>query len=116
MSSHEQHDEHRSEPRYRHLLPVRSGSVELVTSNVSSHGMQLVCPLMRFKSIEADVRRGELGAQIILPRGEPLAATLQVRYYSQYKSDMLVGVRLTMTDPDAQATWAAYIDGLSRRT
>ncbi len=105
--------EHRSKPRYRRLLPVRIGSLELVTANVSLEGMQVVCPLMRFKGIEADVRRGELGAQITLPRGEPFGATLQVRYFSQYKAEILVGVELTLSDPNAQAQWAAYIDDLS---
>jgi hypothetical protein len=68
---------------------------------------------MRFKGIEADVRRGELSAQITLPQGAPLDATLPVRYFSQYKAEMLVGVELTLSDPDMQAKWAAYIDDLA---
>ena len=105
--------EHRSKPRYRRLLPVRVGNLELVTSNVSLSGMQLVCPLMRFKGIEADVRSGQLSAQITLPSGTPVEATLPVRYFSQYKAEMLVGVELTVSDPDMQAKWAAYIDDLA---
>ena len=106
--------EHRSEPRYRRLLLVRIGNLELMTANVSLHGMQIVCPIMRFKGIEADVRRRQLSAQITLPRGAPLGATLPVQYFSQYGDEVLVGVKLTLTDPNAQAQWAAYIDDLSR--
>jgi hypothetical protein len=105
--------EHRSEPRYRHLLPVRIGDLELATANVSLHGMQVVCPVMRFKRIEADVRSGQLGAQVTLPRGEPFGAALSVRYCSPYRDEMLIGVRLAVTDPGAQALWAAYIHDLS---
>ena len=105
--------EHRREPRYRRLLSVRIGSPELTTANVSLHGMQIVWPLMRFKSIEADVRRGQLSAQVTLPRGAPIDATLSVRYFSQYGDEMLVGVRSTLTDPDAEAQWTAYIGGLA---
>lgn len=105
--------EHRSEPRFRRHLVVRIGSLELSTANVSLHGMQVVCPILRFKSIEVDVRRGQLSAQVTLPRGELIGATLSVRYCSQYGDDVLVGVRSTVTDPDALAQWTAYIEGLS---
>ena len=108
-----EHTEYRSEHRYRHLLPVRIGSLELVTANVSLHGMQIVCPIMRFNGIKADVRSGQLGAQVTLPRGAPFDATLSVRYCSQYGDEVLIGVRLALTDPNAQAQWAAYIDSLS---
>lgn len=105
--------EHRSEPRYRRLLLVRISNLELMTANVSLHGMQIVCPIMRFVGIEADVRRGQLSAQITLPRGAPIGATLSVRYCSEYGDEVLVGAKLTLTDPNAQAQWAAYIDDLS---
>lgn len=105
--------EHRSTPRYRRLLLVRVGSLELMTANVSLHGMQLVCPIMRFKAIKADVRRGQLSGQISLPGGEAFGAKLAVRYCSQCGDECLIGVNLTLTDPKAQAQWAAYIDELS---
>ncbi|MBI3044646.1 MAG: PilZ domain-containing protein [Betaproteobacteria bacterium] len=108
-----EHADHRGERRYRHLLPVRIGSLELVTANVSLHGMQIVCPIMRFNRIKADARSGQLSAQVDLPRGAPFDATLSVRYCSQYGDEVLIGVRLALADPNAQAQWAAYIDGLS---
>ena len=111
--THLEPNEHRSEPRYRRLLQVRIGNLELRTANVSLHGMQIVCPIMRFKSIEADVQRGQLGAQITLPRGEAIGATLSVRYFSQYGDEILIGIRLILTDPNAQAQWAAYIGDMS---
>lgn len=109
-----EHSEHRREPRYRHLLPVRIGSLEMTTANVSLHGMQLVCPVMRFNRIKADARSGQLGAQVILPRGAQFDVTLSVRYCSRYGDEVLIGARLALTDPSAQAQWAAYIDDLSR--
>ncbi len=109
-----EHAEHRSEPRYRHLLPVQIGSLEMTTANVSLHGMQIVCPVMRFNRIKADARSGQLSAQVILPRGAPFDAALSVRYCSSYGDEVLIGVRLAVTDPNAQTQWAAYIDDLSR--
>ena len=104
--------EHRREPRYRRLLPIRIGNLELMTANVSLHGMQIVCPIMRFMGIETDVRRGQLSAQVTLPRGAPLGATLSVCYFSQHGDEVLVGVKLALDDPNAQAQWVAYIDEL----
>lgn len=106
--------EQRSEPRYRHFLTVRIGSLETTTANVSLHGMQLVCPHMRFKHIKAGVESGQLGGQIVLPQGAPVEATLSVRYWSQHGDEFLVGVRLAVADPGAQVRWAAHIDELSR--
>lgn len=108
-----EHSEHRSEPRYRHLLPVRIGNLEMTTANVSLHGMQVVCPVMRFKRIKEDVRSGQLGAQVTLPRGAPIDVTLSVRYCSRYGDEVLIGARMALTDPGAQAQWAAYIGALS---
>jgi hypothetical protein len=110
-----EHAEHRQEPRYRHLLPVRVRNLELTTANISLHGMQLVCPLMPFRRIKADVESGQLGAQVILPRGAPLDAALSVRYWSQHGDEMLIGVRVAIADAGAQTQWAAYIDDLSKR-
>ena len=104
----------RSETRYRHLLPVRVGNLELTTANVSLHGMQVVCPIMPFNRIKASVERGQLGAQVTLPQGTPFDATLSVRYWSQYGDEMLIGVAMAVTDPGAEAQWAAYIGELSR--
>jgi len=87
--------------------------LELVTANVSLHGMQIVCPIMRFGHIKADVRRGQLGAQVTLPQGTPIGATLSVRYCSQYGDDVLIGASVTLADPNTQAQWAAYIGGLA---
>lgn len=109
-----EHSEHRNEPRYRHLLPVRIGSLEMTTANVSLHGLQIVCPVMRFKRIEKDVRSGQLGAQVILPRGAPFDATLSVRYCSRYGDEVLIGARMAVTDTGAQAQWAAYIGDVTR--
>ena len=106
--------DHRSEPRYRHLLPVRVDNLELTTANVSLHGMQVVCPILPFNRLKASVERGQLGAQVSLPRGAPFDATLSVRYWSQYGDEMLIGVAMAVTDPGAQAQWASYIDNLSR--
>jgi hypothetical protein len=105
--------EHRSEPRYRDLLRVRIGTVGVTTANVSLHGMQLVCPLMRFDAVKADVQGGELRAQVALPQGDPVNATLSVRYWSQHGDEVLIGVRMTVADAEAQARWAAYIGKLS---
>ena len=105
--------EHRTEPRYRYLLEVWIGSLELTTANVSLHGMQIVCPVMRFMRIKEDVRGGQLGAQVSLPRGEPVGAALSVRYCSQSTDEVLIGVRMELTDPAAQARWAEWIDKLS---
>jgi hypothetical protein len=105
--------EHRSEARYRRLLRVRVGSLELTTANVSLHGLQLGCPIMRFERIKANVLRGELAAEVGLPSGAPVAATLAVRYCSQAGDEILVGTHLTVAAPDMQARWAAYVDELS---
>ena len=105
--------EHRREPRYRRLLPVQIGNLELMTANVSLRGMQIVCPIMSFIGIEADVRRGQFSAQVTLPRGAPLGAALSVRYCSQHGDEVLVGVQLALNDLNAQAQWADYIDELS---
>ena len=106
--------EHRAEPRYRHLLHIRVGSLELTTANVSLHGMQLVCPVMPFRRIEPDVSGGQLAAQVTLPRGAPFDAALSVRYCSPHRDEVLIGVRMNLTDPGAQAQWAAYIDDRSK--
>jgi hypothetical protein len=104
--------EQRNEPRYQRLLPVRIGHLELTTANVSLHGLQVVCPIMRFERIKADVRRGELAAEVSLPGGAPIAATLSVRYCSQCGDEILIGAQLTLAAPDMQARWAAYIGDL----
>jgi len=108
------HVEHRSESRYRHLLQVRVGNLELTTANVSLHGMQLVCPQLRFKGIRADVEGGQLAAQVAVPKSAPLDATLAVRYWSQSGDEFLIGVRIALTDPGAQGLWTAHIDKLSK--
>ena len=105
--------EQRNEPRSPRLLPVRIGRLELTTANVSLHGMQIVCPIMRFERIKADVRGGELAAEVSLPNGAPVAATLSVRYCSQCGDEILIGAQLTVAAPDMQARWAAYIGDLS---
>jgi hypothetical protein len=105
--------EQRNEPRYQRLLPVRIGRLELTTANVSLHGLQIVCPIMRFERIKADVRRGELAAEVSLPGGATIAAPLSVRYCSQCGDEILIGAQLTLAAPDMQALWAAYIGDLS---
>ena len=108
--------EHRTEPRFRRHLHVRIGSLELATANVSLHGMQIVCPIMRYKSIEPDVKRGQLSAQITLPRDAVVGATLSVRYHSRYGDEVLIGTRIDSTEPDAHAQWTGYILELSGAT
>ena len=105
--------EQRNEPRYQRLLPVRVGPLELTTANVSLLGLQVVCPIMRFERIKADVRRGELAADVSLPGGATVAAMLSVRYCSQCGDELLIGAQLTFAVPDMQARWAAYIGELS---
>lgn len=106
--------EHRVEVRYRHLLPVHVGALELATANVSLHGMQLVCPVRPFSRIKADVERGQFAATLALPQGEPIEAALSVRYVSPYRDEMLIGVRMAIADAAAEARWFAYIGELSK--
>jgi len=106
-------NEQRNEQRYRRLLPVRVGYLELTTANVSQRGLQVVCPIMRFERIKAAVRRGELAAEVSLPTGAPIAATLTVRYCSQSGDEILIGTQLTVADAETQARWDAYIEELS---
>ena len=106
--------EHRSETRFRHLVPVHVGSLELATANVSLHGMQLVCPLRPFNRIKSDVERGQFAAKIAPAQGEPFEAALEVRYVSPHRDEMLIGVKMTVADAAAQARWAAYIAELSK--
>jgi len=114
MATPESSAEQRGDPRYQRLLPVRVRHLDLTTANVSLHGLQVVCPIMRFESIKADARRGELVGLVSLPDGSSIDAALSVRYCSQYGDDVLIGVKLTIAYTDAQARWAAYIDSLSR--
>jgi len=104
--------EHRLETRFRHLLPVHVGSVEMSTANVSLHGMQLVCPVRPFSRIKADVNRGELNAMVAV--GEPFRAALSVCYVSPHRDEMLIGVRIGVPDEFAEARWVAFIEGLSK--
>jgi len=60
--------EHRVEPRYRHLLHIQIGSLEVTTANVSLHGMQIVCPVMPFRRIQPEVKSGQFGALVALPK------------------------------------------------
>ena len=106
--------EHRSETRFRHLVPVHVGSLELATANVSLHGMQLVCPLRPFNRIKPDVERGQFAAKVAPAQGEPFEVTLEVRYVSPHRDEMLIGVKMTVADPAAQAQWVAYIAELSK--
>src|SRR5689334_16247256 len=108
--------EHRSEVRYRHLVPVHVGSLELATANVSLHGMQLVCPLRPFNRIKPAVERGQIAARIELAQGEPFEVALEVRYVSPHRDEMLIGVKMTVADAAAQARWSAYIAELSKGT
>jgi hypothetical protein len=106
--------EHRIETRFRHLVPVHVGNLELTTANVSLHGMQLVCPLRPFNRIKPEVERGQFIVKVALAQGEPIEAALAVRYVSPHRDEMLIGVRMTVTDVAAQARWASYIGELSK--
>lgn len=106
--------EHRVEPRYRHLLHIQIGSLEVTTANVSLHGMQIVCPVMPFRRIQPEVKSGQFGALVALPKAAPFDATLSVRYCSPHRDEVLIGVRFELTDPGLQAQWAAYIDERSK--
>lgn len=106
--------EHRSEARYRYLLSVHVGGLELVTANVSLHGMQLVCPVRPYSRIKPDIERGQFPGRIALLQGEPFEAALAVRYVSPHRDEMLIGVRMTVADAAAQARWSAYIGELAK--
>jgi len=93
-------------------MSVRVGTLEVTTANVSLHGMQLVCPVSPYNRIKADIQRGLLIARIELRQAEPFDAELAIRYVSPHRDEMLIGVRMAVTDDAAREQWSAYIAAL----
>jgi hypothetical protein len=105
--------EKRREPRRPTQVGARLNDLELSTSNVSVHGVQLACPQMRFIAIEEGVRAGTLRAILLVPDGPPVSAELRVAYFCPAKDEMLIGAELRIAERSARERWEAFVGDLA---
>lgn len=117
--------EKRREKRYEEHVPVRILSrritvkvagLELMSADVSLHGLQLVCPETRFMRVKKQINDGLLIAEIQVPGGASVSATCAVAYISTYGDEVLIGLRIETIDSTGGSVWAAYIDELDHQS
>jgi len=96
-------------------LAVKIAGLELLSSNVSLTGMQLVCPEMRYMSIKKQVNSGRLEAEIELPDSGNLNAICSVAYASEYGDEVLIGINIESFENSHATEWECFISALEAR-
>lgn len=102
-------DDRRTAQRFTRRLKVRIGSLELVTTNVSSTGTQLACPQTALVRFPVRHQGEEFDSQILLPDGSQLAVRSEVAYISDYDEEYLIGVHFRAFEADGAALWQKYV-------
>lgn len=103
----------RRHPRVSRQLRVEIGSLEVQTTNLSSGGMQIACPSLRFHAFQRLAAGGPVALCVRLPaRPVPILAQAAVRYADPADDEYLIGFEFVSFAADGEVRWASYIEAL----
>ncbi len=102
-------DDRRTAQRFTRHLKVRVGSLELLTTNISSTGTQLTCPQTALVRFPVRNQGDEFDSQIQLPDGRTLAVRSEVAYISDYDEEYLIGVHFRAFEADGARSWEQFL-------
>lgn len=108
--------ERRQYPRYARRLSAKVDGLLVFTCQVSSAGMQLLCPEMQLPSLRRALDKRSFRLDVDLPDDTQASCQVEVAYQSMDGDELLIGVNIATFAKGHRERWQNYIAGLTGPT
>ena len=101
--------ERRRARRYPRRLQLEVSGLELYSTNITTAGLQLACPVLWMPHLLGDWNPRAIEVRILLPDQQWVRVLCELVYLYDYDDECLVGLRFKAFEKDAAPLWLGYV-------